>query len=473
MTIWFDVEDLFEYARANARPSGIQRLSYEVYAAAQAVHGAGIGFVRHDPMAGTMRIVPWSDVQALHAAMTARADAMRAPSRRPPDGPAPLMTGRLAGLPVLGPALRRTTGRLPNELRRPLGEAVRAQIMALRSLGRAAAAIPGVAAARLGRGPQDAGAADAAMPDAGRDLREAAAAGDSLVALGSPWSHPDYGRLAVKLKREASLRFGMLVYDVIPLVRPEFCDRGLVALFSAFMRDCLPAADGLLAISAATAADTEAWAAGAGLPICGRPQVIPIGTGFAHTAPAETLPAGLAPGGYVLFVSTIETRKNHALAFRAWRRLLDELGPERVPTLVFVGRVGWMVADLMQQIENAAYLGGRLVLAENADDATLAALYRGARFTLFPSFYEGWGLPVSESLAFGKVCLASNSTSIPEAGGPFCLYHDPDSVTDAVQLYRRAVTEPDLIAGLEARIARDYQPTPWTSTARAVLDAFG
>jgi glycosyltransferase involved in cell wall biosynthesis len=111
------------------------------------------------------------------------------------------------------------------------------------------------------------------------------------------------------------------------------------------------------------------------------------------------------------------------------------------------------------------------MIVENPDDATLAALYRGARFTLFPSLYEGWGLPVSESLAFGKVCLASNSTSIPEAGGRFCLYHDPDSVTAATALYRRAIEEAGLIESLEATIAAEYRPTPWSVTARSVLDA--
>ena len=209
------------------------------------------------------------------------------------------------------------------------------------------------------------------------------------------------------------------------------------------------------------------------MPLRSAPRAIPIGTGFSHATSAPILPAGLSPGSYALFVSTIEARKNHILAFRAWRRLLEELPADQVPTLVFAGRTGWMVRDLMQQIENAAYLGGKLVHVEAPDDATLAALYAGACFTLFPSLYEGWGLPVSESLSFGKVCLAASTTSVPEAGGDFCLYHDPDSVTEAVSLYRRAITEPGLIPGLEAKIRAEYRPTPWSATARAVLDALG
>jgi glycosyltransferase involved in cell wall biosynthesis len=182
------------------------------------------------------------------------------------------------------------------------------------------------------------------------------------------------------------------------------------------------------------------------------------------------LPAGLQPGGYVLLVSTIEARKNHLLAFRLWRRLLAANPPDRVPTLVFAGRVGWLVADLMQQIANAGSLGGKLLVIGELDDATLAALYRGCRFTLFPSLYEGWGLPVTESLGYGRVCLASDRASVPEAGGDFCAYYDPDNLSEATAVVQRALDHPEWIAELEARIADEFRPTPWAVTAHAILD---
>ncbi|MDT8349839.1 glycosyltransferase, partial [Roseomonas mucosa] len=92
------------------------------------------------------------------------------------------------------------------------------------------------------------------------------------------------------------------------------------------------------------------------------------------------------------------------------------------------GRVGWLVADLMQQLENAEWLGGKIRLVRDPSDEELLALYRGCRFTLFPSLFEGWGLPVSESLALGRPCIASNRTSLPEAGGALARYFDPDDL---------------------------------------------
>lgn len=461
MTIWFDVEDLYDHARTAGRPSGIQRLSYEAYAALHALAPERVGFVRTDLRRGTMHRVGWPDVAALFSSITT-GEAEGPAHRRVPQ--AALMQSWLAKLPGVRPLAQR----LPKPLRDPLREAARGQIGVLRHLGRAARAAPRA----LADGRRRAGSpASAAVT--GPDLRELARPGDVLASFGSNWHLPDYAPLIQRAVRESQLRYAMLLYDMIPVVRPEYCDRSVVSVFGNYIRDCLVQADTVLTISEAAARDVRAWCAREGIVLRSEPRAIPIGTGFSHAAPAERLPAGLEHGGYALFVSTLELRKNHGLAFRAWRRLIEELPAGSVPKLVFAGRVGWLVADLLQQIENTGHLGGRLVFVEDPDDATLAALYRGARFTLFPSHYEGWGLPVSESLSFGKVCFASNASSVPEAGGDFCIYHDPDCVTEAAALYRRALTEPGLIAGLEQRIRDEYRPTPWSATARAVLDALG
>lgn len=462
MTIWFDVEDLFEYARGVSRPSGIQRLCYEMYAALHTTDPVGVGFVRINVANGTTQIVTWEEIENLFLRLSQA--MVHAPTLQRPGAPLALTHSRLAQLPLL----RASAQRIPREVRQPLGAAIRAQISVLRHLLATARSVPAALKARRSSEQSSIGSQ---VPT--RQLHEVARPGDIFASFGSPWWYPGYSDLVARILRQTGLRYAVLIYDLIPILRPEYCDRTLVSSFSRFANGCLRQADIVLAISNATARDTANWAAREGIALRSAPRTIPIGTGFNHAAPALALPKGLAPGGYVLFVSTIEVRKNHALAFHAWRRLLDELAPDQVPTLVFAGRVGWLVGDLMQQFQNAQELGGKLVFVENPDDATLAALYGGARFTLFPSLYEGWGLPVSESLSFGKVCIASNATSVPEAGGEFCLYHDPGSVTEATALYRRVIAEPGLIETLEARIRAEYRPTAWSTTAQAVLDALG
>ena len=301
-------------------------------------------------------------------------------------------------------------------------------------------------------------------------------AGDVLLALGSPWSHPDYAAL-VAAQRARGLQFALLVYDVIPLRRPEWFDRGLVRIFRAWFDAVVPLCDHIFAISAFTAAEVEFHMRKRGIPLPGPVTAIPIGTGFGVAAeiglPTERSQRLPPPDSYALIVSTIEARKNHVLLFRVWRRMLEELPPEQIPTLVFAGRIGWLVDDLMQQIANTDSLDGKLVVIESPTDCELRALYEGCRFTLFPSFFEGWGLPVTESLALGKPCLTSNKTSLPEAGGTLTRMFDPDNLNDAYRAIVEVVGDPDGLAEWTNQVRREFRPVPWSATADAMLCALG
>ena len=120
-------------------------------------------------------------------------------------------------------------------------------------------------------------------------------------------------------------------------------------------------ADRVFAISRATARDTQLFAETERIALAGAVVPVPIGTGFSGPPPGGERRADLpAPGSYVLFVSTIEPRKNHPVLFRIWRELLTALPRESVPTLVFAGRVGWMSGDFLQQLKNADWLGGAI-----------------------------------------------------------------------------------------------------------------
>jgi glycosyltransferase involved in cell wall biosynthesis len=134
--------------------------------------------------------------------------------------------------------------------------------------------------------------------------------------------------------------------------------------------------------------------------------------------------------------------------------------------------VGWLVADLMQQLENTAWLDGKIRLVQDPTDAELRALYSGCLFTLFPSLYEGWGLPVTESLAFGKPCIASNRTSLPEAGGRLARYFDPDDLHDAYRVIRAAIEDRHGLAAWEQRVVREFRPVSWEETAEAIMRRF-
>lgn len=451
-TLWLDVEDLFIYARGNPRPSGIQRVAFQMYRALQENHGESrrVRFVVHDPLRKTFRSVPWTQVAALFNGLTAQVHP--SPARTAPGRPGP---------PSL-PRVRRLVHRLPGSLRMPLMDAARAQASACRAWVELAAALA-KAAPRMAK---SAGWDRSVSGFSHREFAEQSKPGDVLLALGAPWSHRDYAGL-VQAQRMRGLRFAVLVHDLIPVRHPEWCDRGLVWLFREWLNSLLPVCDTIFAVSRATATDVTAYAQDRGIALA-PVLTLPIGLGFSGEPArhSERLPP---PGSYVLFVSTIEARKNHALLFRIWQRLLQDLPEAQVPTLVFAGRVGWLVEDLLAQFANTDYLDGRLVFIESPTDSELAALYKGCLFTLFPSLYEGWGLPVTESLAFGKPCLAADRTALPEAGGHLARYFDPDNLHDAYAAIRSVIEDRPGLARWEARIRKEFRPVPWSATVDALM----
>ena len=173
----------------------------------------------------------------------------------------------------------------------------------------------------------------------------------------------------------------------------------------------------------------------------------------------------------MLFVSTIEARKNHVLVFQVWRRLLAALPPAEVPMLVFAGRVGWLVADLMLQITNTNYCDGKLLIVEDPSDAMLMRLYEGCLFTVLPSLHEGWGLPVTESLAAGKPCVTSNLSALPEAGGGLARTLDPFDLNDATRVIRGILDDREGLARWEREVRQRFVPVPWARSAAVLLDA--
>lgn len=191
-------------------------------------------------------------------------------------------------------------------------------------------------------------------------------------------------------------------------------------------------------------------------------------------APVAAAPGGAAPARpFVLYVSTIEVRKNHRLLFQVWKRLLEAHGPESVPDLICVGRKGWLVDDFLTELRNANHLGGRIQLRHDVGDAELAQLYAACLFTVYPSIAEGWGLPVAESLAHGKFCVASGASSLPEVGGDLVAYHDPFDLAAAHAAIERAIYDPAHRAEREAAIRAGYRARSWAACTDEILAAIG
>jgi glycosyltransferase involved in cell wall biosynthesis len=476
-TIWFDVEDLLHHFRSgHSRPSGIQRLGFEIYRAAQDRYAptGKVQFVRHG-VSGEPPLVPltWTFLDSIyHYAERATKPSASSPTLDAAETHASPV--RVWDRPLFA--------WMPAKIRRPVVMSSALEAQALASLGRfglALAAYPVLACPRAIRRVVDSATWFTGLNDSALASFEAQAQpGDILLTLGAPWFQTEYARIVRWARDTMRLHFGALIHDMAPMNRPEWCHEGVIRTFRAWHSSVLPLCDLVLANSRYTARQVEEWARRVGVRLPGPVRAVPIGTGFgmASERPQSRPTAPPGAGNYVLFVSTLEARKNHASLLRVWRRLLDEersqlRPPGSVPDLVFAGRVGWMVADLMQQLENSSWLGGRVRLVRDPSDAELRALYEGCLFTLFPSLYEGWGLPVSEALSLGVPVLCSSATALPEAGGDLARYFDPEDAGSCYRAVAALLADPEGLAAWRAEVRACYQPTPWSATAQAVLEA--
>jgi glycosyltransferase involved in cell wall biosynthesis len=440
MTLWFDVDDLVQYFAHAARPTGIQRLSFEVFRALSRLPGTKIRFCRRCIGHGGFREVDFLLLES--SLVEAMAGARIEPRPPPPKAPEFSRFGKFCR-------------RLPSRYRLPLG-------IISRSLRQIARALLELAAALIRRP-----AAPGLLMEDAADVEPADVdfcSGDWLINLGSAWNRP-YEPADLASLRARYVRFAVLVYDIIPELFPEWSVRETMTDFRAFLRRTVTAADIIFTISENTAADVGHFLR----PLKAPPPIVVLPVGSQSPPAVGAAPAAEKP--FVLLVSTIEVRKNHALMFRVWQRLLKRMPESAVPELVFAGKIGWLTGDFLTQLDNCGWLGGKIRIVDMPTDEVLESLYRNCLFTVFPSFYEGWGLPVTESLSFGKTVAASNRASIPEAGADFCTYYDPENIEEATAVIRGLIEHPERVAALEAMIAEKFRPPRWEDTALALLAA--
>ncbi|MBB3973967.1 glycosyltransferase family 4 protein [Hansschlegelia beijingensis] len=252
--------------------------------------------------------------------------------------------------------------------------------------------------------------------------------------------------------RKAGAALAIMVHDLIPIRFPEYGRAGEAERHARRMNTALRYASTLIANSAETARDLSAYATETGQPV---PPVVvaPLGveSGFARAARPLA-----AERPYFVALGTIEPRKNHLLLLHVWRRLAERLGPA-TPRLVLVGRRGWeneMVVDLL---ERCPAVRAHVLEVNELPDEALASLVAGARALLFPSFSEGFGLPLAETLAMGAPAIVSDLAVFREVAGDLALRLDPlDGPAWEKAIVAHATEHPE-----QGRRATEYQPPRW------------
>ena len=273
-----------------------------------------------------------------------------------------------------------------------------------------------------------------------------------LIMAGNPWDWLDFDHLD-RMVRQRGLRVIAVIYDVIAVDMP-WVTPGTPDIYHRFFLEMGHLARTIVTISTYTA---DRYRAAIAEPNDLDPEISPC-----------LLPAALADGDigapmavpmleqcrFVMYVSTIESRKNHRLLIEIWERLRQELPPDVLPTLVFVGQWAWGTSHERQMVERNWRLQPHLKVLSGVGDAELAWLYRHALFTVFPSHAEGFGLGAAESLALGTPCLISDCPALMEATDGLMPAIDPLDFAAWHAAISRLLTKPEELAALRTRVGR-------------------
>jgi glycosyltransferase involved in cell wall biosynthesis len=291
--------------------------------------------------------------------------------------------------------------------------------------------------------------------------------------------HSGYHALPSTTKGVKGLRRFLTVYDLIPVLKPHlFADGVSVVIRQIFqsMLQSIGPEDFVLTISESTKAD-----------LC---SYLPIDPSHVFVSPLAAAPelfypvqAGAAidavrarhgiPGGcqYLLSVNTLEPRKNMEHAIRCFSALLQA---EQIRDLYFVlvGTNGWRHEQILEAATNGNLAGDRIIVTGYLPDQELAPLYSGALAFVYPSLYEGFGLPPLEAMQCGTPVIASNTSSLPEVVGDAGIMVSPTDADALSQAMRDLYQQPELRTASGTRAIERAKLFSWNAYTDKVVAAY-
>lgn len=223
----------------------------------------------------------------------------------------------------------------------------------------------------------------------------------------------------IRLIRKRGIKPIFFVHDLIPITYPEYCSVGEDIRHKEKMNYVLTLANGVVTNSEATRQELMHYAQQTKQPMP-RAKVALLASGILAKSPG----ARPIDKPYFVILSTIEPRKNHLLLLQIWRSLFQRLG-QQTPHLFVIGQRGWECENVLDLLERCHYLQDVVTEIPYCQDADLVTYIHHSQALLFPSFIEGYGLPLVEALTMGVPVIASDLSVFREIAGNTPEYIDP------------------------------------------------
>jgi len=288
-------------------------------------------------------------------------------------------------------------------------------------------------------------------------------------------SHSMLGRTAylAALAAQPGLKRVFFIHDTIPCDYPEYCREHEGPKHLLRLRNAFRYATHLVVNSEYTKRQLEHWRLklnAAELPV----EVIPIGVDEGVRAHSVYDPGVFPPKRpYFVILGTIEPRKNHALLLQLWRHFAETLPADGIPELLIIGRRGWENESIFRMLDRCDCLNGHVREMNGVLDDELWPLLRGARAMLFPSFAEGWGMPMVEALTLGVPVIGSDIPPFREAGqGIPDLLSPMDGNSWAATILEYARDHSESRSSQMKRLA-EYSPPSWNEHFEKVETLIG
>lgn len=270
-----------------------------------------------------------------------------------------------------------------------------------------------------------------------------------------------------ELRQRDSLKIILFCHDLTPILFPHWYNYSTRSKFSIGLQQ-LALADLVLCNSTSTMHDFQKLCRQYGI---NYPKTIVTqlnGDLITDKKIALTHNLLLTNQKFVLTVGTISDRKNYDLLCNLWESFFYDT-EMRDLILVIVGGAGWHGESVLRRLASDPILKGRVIHLKEVADSELLWLYQHCLFTLYPSFYEGWGLPITESLASGKACIASSSSSMPEASQGLGIHINPLDFMKWRSEIRKLTLDENYRNIIENRIHSDFTPGGWHQVTTQII----
>ena len=176
-------------------------------------------------------------------------------------------------------------------------------------------------------------------------------------------------------------------------------------------------------------------------------------------------------GDYILSVGSIQPRKNLRRLIEAYSLLRRERSGGKLPQLVLVGKNAWLYEETLRSLKDTN-VDTSIILTGYVPESDLPALYSGAVCFVYPSYFEGFGLPPLEAMKCGAPVIVGNKTSLPEVVGDAALMIDPFDVEAMAVAIKRVITDSDFRSGLRAKGLERAKQFDWKETAKQTLAVY-